>query len=135
MVLGNFSEFDLLIVDELSINPIDQFSLIQAYPNPFNSFITFTIGELTNENIDISVFNIYGQTIDNFLFKSTINKSIVWDASDYDSGIYLIKNINCLISGDLIMDGSTVVISPPDGDLGSFMNSFAFNTFFVLVSR
>ena len=86
-----FSVIDFLIVDELSINLIDQFSLVNAYPNPFNSFITFTINQLTNENIDISVFNIYGQTIDNFLFKSTINKSIVWDASDYDSGIYLIS--------------------------------------------
>ena len=36
---------------------------------------------------------------------------------------YLIKNINCLISGDLIMDGSTVVISPPDGDMIEYISS------------
>jgi len=86
-----FSVIDILIVDELSISPINQFSLIQAYPNPFNSFVKFNIDKLLNEDIDVSIFNVYGQSIDNFLFKATVDKTIVWDASDYHSGIYLVS--------------------------------------------
>ena len=36
---------------------------------------------------------------------------------------FLIKNIKCLITGDHIMDGSTVVIGPPDGNMASYINS------------
>ena len=36
---------------------------------------------------------------------------------------FLIKNLNCLITGDHIMDGSTVVIGPPDGNMDDYLNS------------
>jgi len=36
---------------------------------------------------------------------------------------YLIKDIKCLLTGDHIMDGSTVVIGPPDGNMKSYINS------------
>jgi glyoxylase-like metal-dependent hydrolase (beta-lactamase superfamily II) len=36
---------------------------------------------------------------------------------------YLIKDIKCLLTGDHIMDGSTVVIGPPDGNMTSYINS------------
>ena len=36
---------------------------------------------------------------------------------------FLIKNFNCLITGDHIMDGSTVVIGPPDGNMSDYLNS------------
>ena len=36
---------------------------------------------------------------------------------------FLIKDNNCLITGDHIMDGSTVVIGPPDGNMNDYLNS------------
>ena len=36
---------------------------------------------------------------------------------------FLIKDNNCLITGDHIMDGSTVVIGPPDGNMNEYLNS------------
>ena len=36
---------------------------------------------------------------------------------------YLIKEVNCLITGDHIMQGSTVVIAPPDGDMRDYLLS------------
>ena len=36
---------------------------------------------------------------------------------------FLIKNLNCLITGDHIMDGSTGVIGPPDGNMDDYLNS------------
>ena len=86
-----FSVIDILIVDELSISSIDQFSILQIYPNPFNSFVIFNINPLINQDIDISIFNVYGQGIDQFLFRSSNNNSIVWDAANYNSGIYFVN--------------------------------------------
>ena len=86
-----FSVIDILTVHELSTNLIDNFSIFKIYPNPFNSLITFNINESINEDINISIFNIYGQKIDKFLFESTYNNSIIWDASNHNSGIYLVN--------------------------------------------
>ena len=36
---------------------------------------------------------------------------------------FLIPEINCLLTGDHIMDGSTVVIAPPDGDMTKYISS------------
>ena len=36
---------------------------------------------------------------------------------------FLIKELNCLITGDHIMDGSTVVIGPPDGNMADDLES------------
>jgi glyoxylase-like metal-dependent hydrolase (beta-lactamase superfamily II) len=36
---------------------------------------------------------------------------------------FLIPQINCLLTGDHIMDGSTVVIAPPDGDMTKYILS------------
>ena len=36
---------------------------------------------------------------------------------------FLIKELNCLITGDHIMDGSTVVIGPPDGNMADYLES------------
>ena len=36
---------------------------------------------------------------------------------------FLVKEINCLITGDHIMDGSTVVIGPPDGNMNDYLDS------------
>lgn len=36
---------------------------------------------------------------------------------------FLIKELNCLLTGDHIMDGSTVVIGPPDGNMADYLES------------
>ena len=36
---------------------------------------------------------------------------------------FLIKELNCLITGDHIVDGSTVVIGPPDGNMADYLES------------
>ena len=36
---------------------------------------------------------------------------------------FYLKEINCLLTGDHIMDGSTVVIAPPDGNMTEYINS------------
>ena len=36
---------------------------------------------------------------------------------------FYLKEINCLLTGDHIMDGSTVVIAPPDGNMTEYIDS------------
>ena len=36
---------------------------------------------------------------------------------------FYLKGINCLLTGDHIMDGSTVVIAPPDGNMTEYIDS------------
>ena len=36
---------------------------------------------------------------------------------------FLIRESNCLLTGDHIMDGSTVVIGPPDGNMTDYITS------------
>jgi len=78
----------------LSINGIDNFSLINVYPNPFNPYITFNIRDDYQYNINISIYNLLGNKIYNTVYDSKDKNSIIWDASDYDSGIYFVKLYN-----------------------------------------
>jgi len=94
---SNFSVIDL-IVNELSVNIINEFSMINIYPNPFNALVTFDFNESINEDLNISIFNVSGQKVDSFEFKSLNNKSIIWDASSYNSGIYFVKFKNSKFS-------------------------------------
>ena len=85
-----------LIVHQLSIDVVNQFSLYKVYPNPFNSMITFDIKNESNSDLIISIFDIYGSLIETLNFQSVYEEKINWDASDYKSGIYLVnfKSLN-----------------------------------------
>lgn len=89
-----FSVIDILIVNELSIDIDDNFSLFNIYPNPFNPYITFDINNDYQNNITISIYNLLGEIIYSVIYDSKNKNSIIWDASGYDSGIYLVQFSN-----------------------------------------
>ena len=73
----------------------ETFSLQRAYPNPFNptTTISFTLPE--DSKVLLYIYDINGRLIDR-LVDSSINTGyhkIVWNASEYSSGIYLVKMI------------------------------------------
>ena len=84
-----FSVIDLLIVNELSIHEIDNFSLFKAYPNPFNPHITFDINY--KDNVTIIVYDLLGRIVFSTFYSPNDKNHIIWDASSYDSGIYLVN--------------------------------------------
>ncbi len=74
--------------DELSYSY--NYKLEQNYPNPFNpvTTINFTLAE--NSDIELSVYNILGQKVEN-LFNGILDKgshSILFNASNFSSGVY-----------------------------------------------
>lgn len=73
----------------------EKFSLQQNYPNPFNPVtkIKFSVGENTNNNTKIIIYDIKGsevlKLVNNMLGKGEYE--VQWDASSFTSGIYFYK--------------------------------------------
>jgi hypothetical protein len=69
------------------------YTLNEAYPNPFNAqtTISFTLPE--NAHISLVIYNIRGQVVK--VIKDQIlgsgNHSLKWDASGLSSGLYLCR--------------------------------------------
>jgi len=74
---------------------IPEITLHQNYPNPFNpqTTISFTIERAEIKSAEISIYNIKGALIQKItLDEEHINQgSVVWDASDNASGVYLYR--------------------------------------------
>jgi len=63
---------------------------IDAYPNPFNSSITFELPTVTEEGVNFCIYSIIGESIyelTNFELR-TIGPKIVWNPKYLSSGIY-----------------------------------------------
>ena len=74
---------------ENNVIPANDNILLTNYPNPFNPKTNILFYLPTNfENPVLEIFNIKGQIIESFELK-TNHSSIIWDASEYSSGIYL----------------------------------------------
>ena len=69
------------------------FSILNAYPNPFNPTLTIEFSTLSTELIEISVYDLMGQKIDvlyNGISQANILNAITWNASNYSSGDYFV---------------------------------------------
>ena len=72
---------------------IQDFSILEAYPNPFNPTMTIEFSTLNTELIEVSIYDIMGHKVEN-LFSGVVEsnqlQTLNWDASSYSSGEYLI---------------------------------------------
>lgn len=82
---------NVLSIDDSSM-PLS-LKLNQNYPNPFNpvTSITYQIAEV--EKVNISVFNISGQLVEDLVNEQQVpgSYSVDWNASDVSSGMYFLK--------------------------------------------
>ncbi|MBC8403449.1 MAG: S8 family serine peptidase [Candidatus Marinimicrobia bacterium] len=82
-----------------SENPIDDyeipssFKLHPAFPNPFNPMVTINYEIVNETKVDISVFNANGEFAKRIIngFHLPGVYEITWDASNFSSGVYLLK--------------------------------------------
>ena len=86
-----FSVIDQLVVEELSIYTINNFTLFDVFPNPFNSTISIRVNNNLINPYRVQIFNLSGKLIETIDFKSFYDNSINWDASNLKSGIYLVN--------------------------------------------
>ena len=99
---------DNTILDNESIINPENFEIERAYPNPFNPKINFDINMIKREYINIDIYNIQGNKIDN-IFNGFLNKgnhSFNWNASNHATGLYIIK----LVQGNNVLTQKIMLI-------------------------
>lgn len=71
----------------------DEFSLDNAYPNPFNPETTIGFSLPLDIKISIDVYDINGRFLETLIERNLLAgyHSIIWNASSYSSGVYFIK--------------------------------------------
>jgi len=79
------------IDDEIDMPNV--FSLKQNYPNPFNASTTISYSLPEGSNVNIDIFDIMGRKIETLVtgHQSAGEHSIVWNASNVSSGVYLYR--------------------------------------------
>jgi len=73
---------------EIDVVP-DNFD-IDIYPNPFNTACKIDFNLPNSPDLSVAIYDIKGQMIDEFSGLSGGKGSVVWDASDCPSGVYLV---------------------------------------------
>jgi len=80
------------------IYKLDSFSIINAYPNPFNPILNIELNIKNSNYLNISIIDINGKEVDKVFegYKNRGKYHYRWDASKYSSGDYFIilKNLN-----------------------------------------
>ena len=91
-------EEDQLGISSDDIYKIDSFSIINAYPNPFNPILNIELNIKNSNYLNISIIDINGKEVDKVFvgYKNRGKYHYRWDASKYSSGDYFIvlKNLN-----------------------------------------
>ena len=80
------------ILDNLNLNDVG-FSLSAPYPNPFNPSVNFEINVMDTQSIDIDIFDIYGNKIQD-IYSGFLNYGLhdfSWNASNFSAGVYIIQ--------------------------------------------
>tara|TARA_B110000263_G_C15145898_1_gene435532 strand:- start:152 stop:847 length:696 start_codon:yes stop_codon:yes gene_type:complete len=111
-IIFNNNPMYLIISDiegyEVSIDYLDQFNLNPVYPNPFNPETRISYSLFKDGIVNISVYDIQGQMIDQILKESQQkgNYEITWNANHFSSGIYFLK----VYSGNQLQTEKLVLI-------------------------
>ena len=88
------------------VNPVE-YSLINTYPNPFNSSTNIYYWLPKKSNLEISIYDINGQAITRLVYQqmdSGYHRSI-WNASKMPTGVYI-----CRMTGDNYMKSTKLVL-------------------------
>ena len=86
---GDCCEYELNIYNPTANN----IKINQIFPNPFNPKTNIVIDVPKSEFIELNIYDIYGNLIKK-LYKNYVTQgthSFIWDAEQYQSGIYIVK--------------------------------------------
>jgi hypothetical protein len=91
--LNNSSLSKYLIKKDLAKNIPKEFLLSQNYPNPFNPITLIEYALPKDANVTIKIYSLLGQEVKTIVneFKSAGYYSILFDATNLASGVYLYK--------------------------------------------
>jgi len=90
---GGETDWELVEIDRPDVVLPSATELYQNYPNPFNveTNISFSLAEAGN--VSLRVYDIAGRLVETLVegFHEAGAYTIIWDASDYSSGVYFYK--------------------------------------------
>ena len=83
------------VVGPRELHP-NKYTLLSAYPNPFNSTATISYSLPFASQVSVNVYNIRGQLVEVLLdgMMSAGMHNAIWDAEDMTAGVYIIKMIS-----------------------------------------
>jgi len=90
-------------------NILDEYSLFQNYPNPFNTstVIKLNVPIESNNKLVLKIYDALGNNIKNYYILKPGQISLLWDGSDYSSGLYF---YSLQINGKLIYSKKMILI-------------------------
>ena len=79
----------------IDVNIAGEYTLLSSYPNPFNPSTTISYVVPVDGNVTISVFDITGRRVEQLTndYKLSGTHSVVWNAVNHPSGLYMVKMI------------------------------------------
>ena len=90
---GNILDSANCNLELIGIQP-QNYKMINAYPNPFNSNTTITLHNMGNTFVKLDIIDLNGHIIDSIYSGYLYEKSthtFLWDASENNSGIYIAR--------------------------------------------
>ena len=90
---GNILDSANCNLELIGIQP-QNYKMINAYPNPFNSNTTITLQNMGNTFVKLDIIDLNGHIIDSIYSGYLYDKSthtFLWDASENNSGIYIAR--------------------------------------------
>ncbi len=91
---GGEDEFDVTTSVEEIINELPLQQGLQNFPNPFRDITHISFHLNTAQKVNIKVYDVSGREVAllaNQKFMESGQRTITWDASQFDSGIYLFR--------------------------------------------
>ena len=95
---GDFEIEEVIVAnsqDEVAVSlPVAmEYSLSQAYPNPFNPVTSMTLTLPVSGEISVEVYNLIGQSIATLAagYMDAGSYTLTWDAAEVSSGMYFVK--------------------------------------------
>ncbi len=106
--IDNDGQFEYSKTIEVDFNSPKKFELSQNYPNPFNPKTTIRFSVSEGGNVKLTLYNPLGQEIKIMVneYKESGTHIINFDASDFNSGMYIYK----LESGSLIQTRKMILL-------------------------
>ena len=96
--VGNFEITDVIVANRMDEIPVDmpiamQFSLSEAYPNPFNPTTTMELVMPFSGEMQVEVYNLLGQSVATLAngYKDAGIYTLTWDAANASSGMYFVQ--------------------------------------------
>ena len=96
--LADGDVLELLLDENLSNSEVivDSFDLLGNYPNPFNPSTTIDFSLNSFSDLEINVYDVNGRLVENLFsgFKSPGTHKVVWDATGFSTGIYIVNMVS-----------------------------------------